>query len=723
MTASSPDAVPPAPGNPGGSPGYPTAERLELVEDLHGHRVADPYRWLEDPADPRTVTWAQAQDQLLDQWRPRWTARDRFRRRLAELLGVGMVSVPIWRRERVFFQRRTAEQEHAVLLTRDADGHERVLVDPMAVDASGTTTLDSWSPSPDGRLLAYALSAGGTEDSELRVLDVATGGDVDGPIERVRYSGIGWLPDGSAFYYARHLAPGAVPDDNARLHRRVHLHRLGADPETDVLIFGAGSQRGRYFSADVSRDGRWLTITQSQGTDPRNDCWVADLTASSPDAPELRELQVGVDAWTAPRFHNGRLYLRTDRDAPRGRICTTPTENLNYGEWRDLIPEDPEAVLDSFVILDGAELTRAVLLVCRTRHAISELTVHALDTGDLLQAVALPGLGSVVGMTARPEGGHEAWLSYTDYATPSTVYRYDARTGVLAEWARPPGAVAVPALVTSQVTYPSKDGTPVRMFVTRAADAPPGPRPTILYGYGGFNIAQTPAYSASIVSWVEAGGAYAVANLRGGSEEGEEWHRAGMLDRKQNVFDDFSAAADWLVDSAVTPAGGLAIFGGSNGGLLVGAAVTQRPERYAAAVCSAPLLDMVRYELFGLGSTWAGEYGTASDPEQLGWLLRYSPYHNVRNGVAYPAVLFTVFDGDTRVDPLHARKLVAALQHAATGGSTGAATPGGAPILLRRERDVGHAGRSVSRTLDLAADQLAFLAAHTGLVPEDAGGV
>jgi prolyl oligopeptidase len=690
--------------------GYPRARRADIVDDLFGHRIPDPYRWLEDPTDPETVAWSAAQDDLFARERAGWSARESLRGRLAELLRVGMVSTPSWRAGRPFFLRRTAEQEHAVLLTRDPDGAERVLVDPMAVDPAGTTTLDSWHPSPDGRLLAYALSSGGTEDAHLRVLDVATGEVVDGPIDRVRYSDVGWLPDGSAFYYARHLPAQAVPDDNARLHRRVHLHRLGADPETDPVVFGEAAPRGRYYSAYVSIDGRWLTVSESQGTDPRNEVWVADLTTSPPEAPDLRPLQVDVDAWTTPRFRAGRLYLWTDRDAPRGRICVTAPDAFAYDAWGDLIPEDPDAVLRDFVILDGTELARPVLLLCRTRHAISELAVHALDTGDLLDTIALPGLGSVVSLTAHPEGGAEAWLSYTDYATPSTVYRFDARTGELSEWARPPGAVALPAITTSQVTYESTDGTPVRMFLIGAADRPVGPRPTILYGYGGFNIAQIPAYSATVVSWVEAGGVYAVANLRGGSEEGEEWHRAGMLGAKQHVFDDFGAAADWLVEHGVTPPDGLAIFGGSNGGLLVGAAVTQRPERYAAAVCSAPLLDMVRYELFGLGSTWAGEYGTAADPEQLGWLLAYSPYHHAELGRAYPAVLFTVFDSDTRVDPLHARKLAAALQHA---------TAGGGPILLRRERDVGHAGRSVTRTVDLAADQLAFVAAYTGLAADD----
>jgi prolyl oligopeptidase len=318
----------------------------------------------------------------------------------------------------------------------------------------------------------------------------------------------------------------------------------------------------------------------------------------------------------------------------------------------------------------------------------------------------MPGLGSAGGIVERPEGGHEAWFAYSDNTTPVSVWRFDARTGETELWASAPGTVEVPAVDTRQLTYTSYDGTEVRMLVVARAGGETGPRPAILYGYGGFNVSLTPTYSATILAWVEAGGVYAIANLRGGSEEGEEWHRAGMFEHKQNVFDDFHAAAEKLIADGWTSADRLAISGGSNGGLLVGAAITQRPELYAAAVCSAPLLDMIRYERFGLGQTWNVEYGSVEDPEQFGWLLAYSPYHRVRAGERYPATLFTVFGSDTRVDPLHARKMCAALQHA---------TAGDAPILLRCEEEVGHGARAVSRSVDLAADVLAFTAAHTGL--------
>jgi prolyl oligopeptidase len=692
------------------------APRLDLVEELSGRSVADPYRWLEDPVDERTDRWSVAQEQLFEAERARWPLREPFHGRLSELLAAGMVSAPVWRGDRQFLMRRTAEQEHAVLLTVDPDGGERVLVDPMALDPSGLTTLDSWQPSKEGDLLGYQLSEGGTEESVVRVMDVVTGSLVDGPIDRARYSPIAFLPGGQAYYYVRRLAPHEVPAGEEQFHRRVWLHQLGTDPDQDVLIFGAGRKATEYFGVSVSRDGRWLVVSASEGTAPRNDLWIADLSASSAEDPQLLPVQVDVDAQTGVEVgRDGRLYVFTDHEAPRGRVCVTDPEHPTAEHWQDLIPQDAVAVLDGFAILDGTELERPALLASWTRHAVSEVTVHDLVSGARTGTVPLPGLGSVGGIVERPEGGHEAWFGYTDHVTPSSVQHFDARTGKVSLWASAPGTVDVPAITATQVEYASADGTTVRMFVlagpgaTGADGAPDRARPTILYGYGGFGISLTPAYSATVLAWLEAGGVYAIANLRGGGEEGEDWHRAGMLGHKQNVFDDFHAAAQWLVDRGWTTSAQLSISGGSNGGLLVGAALTQRPDLYAAAVCSAPLLDMVRYEKFGLGATWNVEYGSADVPAELEWLTAYSPYHRAERPDRYPAVLFTVFDGDTRVDPMHARKMCAALQYSSTSGR---------PVLLRAERDVGHGARAVTRAVDLSADALAFTAAYTGL---DAG--
>ena len=705
---------------------YPDARRLDLREDLAGFEVADPYRWLEDAAGDETQDWLRAQDDLFRAQRAELPGIDALARRIHELTGAGYIGTPAWRQARQFFMRRLPRQEHGALCTAEPGeaaepgpaaeaaepGAGRVLIDPAAIDPSGRTTLDGWQPDKEGRLLAYQLSEGGDEESLLRVLDVVTGEQVDGPIDRCRYSRVAWLPGGKAFYYTRRLPPDAVPPGEQQYHRRVYLHQVGSPPEDDVLIFGEGRDKTTYYGASVSRDGRWLTISASRGTEPRNDLWLADLTASGPASPDLKPVQEGTDAQTGARIgRDGRLYLLTDAGAPRGRLAVADPGDPRPGTWRDLIPEDPEAVLESYAILDGPQAPRPVLLALWTRHAISEITRHDLATGERTGTVPLPGPGTVGGISERPEGGHEAWFSYTDNITPTTVMHFDARTGEIQVWARPPGSVPAPRVSARQITYQSADGTDVRMLVVSGSGdgQPDGPRPAILYGYGGFGISLTPAYSANILAWVEAGGVYAIAGLRGGSEEGELWHRAGMLDRRQNVFDDFHAAAEKLIAGGWTTPGQLGIYGGSNGGLLVGAAITQRPDLYAAAVCSAPLLDMVRYERFGLGETWNTEYGTAADPQQLGWLLSYSPYHHVTDGVRYPSVLFTVYDNDTRVDPVHAWKMCAALQHATS------APRSERPILLRREADVGHSSRAVSRSVALSADLLAFLARHTGL--------
>ncbi len=684
---------------------YPSAERLDIVDDMHGELIADPYRWLEDTTDPRTEAWSAAQDALVDAARATWSERPALRTHLEALHAVGDVGAPTWRGDRAFSVRRDPDQDHPVLSVTDPYGRRRVLIDPIVIDPAGTTTLDFWSPSPEGDLLAYGMSEGGTEDSLLRVLDVETGAVVDGPIDRARYSPIGWLPGGKAFFYVRHLPFDGDHGDDARFYRRIYLHEIGASTDTDTLVFGADQPRASYLDARVSPDGRWLAVSASRGTDSRDDVWVADISAG-PDT-EFRPVHVGQDIESYPFFaHDNALYLVTNHDAPRQRVVTVDPADPGIANWREVVAEDPEAVIVGPEEQDGVEVLAeaGLVVVARTRHAVSEVTVHELATGREIRRVALPGVGSVEGTTSRQGTGSDVWIAYTDFTTPALVLRVDAATGETSTWATAAGSPET-TVRTRQITYTSTDGTPVRMFILEPASGTDGPRPTILYGYGGFNIALTPSYSPLALAWVARGGVYAIANLRGGSEEGEQWHRAGMREHKQNVFDDFAAASDWLVAEGLTTRSRLGIYGGSNGGLLVGAALTQHPEKYAAVVCSKPLLDMLRYELHGLGETWNGEYGTVADPEEFGWLRAYSPYHNVISGVDFPAVLFTVFEGDTRVDTLHARKLCALLQHA---------TSGDRPVLIRREIGVGHASRSVSRAVELAADSVAFLAAELG---------
>jgi prolyl oligopeptidase len=685
---------------------YPEAPRLDLVDDLHGHRIADPYRWLEDADDPRTAAWTSAQDTLAADLLAGLPQREEFTDRLDQLVHAGAVGVPVWRAGRAFSTRRDPGQEHALLRVREPDGSERVLVDPMALDPAGTTTLDAWSPSWEGDRLAYQVSVGGDEESQLYVLDVASGELLDGPIDRCRYSPVAWLPGGDELFYVRRLAPDQVPAGEEQFHRRVWRHRVGTAPGTDVLVHGEGSDPATYFGARTSHDGRWLVVSASVGTAPRDDVWLADLAGDG--VP--RELQVGVDAQTSAWVaRDGRLWLMSDRDAPRWRLAVAdPQDDATWAPaaWRDVVPQQEGAVLSDVALVDGADGALQVLAV-HSVDATDRLSVWAADGSGRLGEVRPPGVGSVAGVSSPPEGGREAWVGYTDYATPPSVFRWDAaEPGATAEYERAAVAGKVPEVTVVETHATSADGTPVHLFVLSGGGTPDTPRPAVLYGYGGFNVALSPAYSAQALAWVAAGGVWAVANLRGGSEHGEEWHRAGMRERKQNVFDDFAAAGEHLVTEGWTTHRQLAVMGGSNGGLLVGATLTQRPDLAAAVVCSAPLLDMVRYERFGLGRTWNDEYGTADDPTELGWLLGYSPYHSVRAGTDYPAVLFTTFESDTRVDPLHARKLAAALQ---------AATASDAPIVLRRETSVGHGARAVSRTVGLAADQLSFLAQATGL--------
>ncbi|MEO6880021.1 MAG: prolyl oligopeptidase family serine peptidase [Mycobacteriaceae bacterium] len=701
---------------------YPEAERLDLVEALHGYQVADPYRWLEDQADQRTTEFHAAQDALTGPALAALPGRTELGAELRSLLDTGSVSAPTWRAGRSFATRRVPGQEHSVLLVTEPDGAERVLVDPGQLDPTGLTTLDAWTPSREGDRLAYQLSVGGDEESLLHVIDVDTGHLLDGPLDRCRYSPVAWLPGGAEFFYVRRLPPGAMPGGEEQFHRRVLRHRVGADADTDVELSGPGMYDDPtfYFGARVSADGRWLVVDASPGTAPRTSLWIADLAGDGELVTVLtQDDAIQANAWV----EDGRLLLHTTDAAPRWRLCAADPTNPGRDSWRELVAEDPESVLDGVRVLQPG----GQLILARSHHAVAELHVHDTN-GTETGAVAMPGPGSFSGLTVAdrltPQRGGQVWFGWTDFTTPTQVYRSDCgmavepatadhpdepHLGAPELVASAPGALELAGVHTQQLVYTSADGTPVRMFVVSAAADPDRPRPTLLTGYGGFSVSREPAYTATALAWVRAGGVWALASLRGGAEEGEAWHRDGMRENKQNVFDDFHAAAESLVERGWTSPDQLAIMGGSNGGLLVGAALTQRPELYRAVVCSAPLLDMVRYERFALGRTWNAEYGTADKPEELAWLLGYSPYHHVVPGTEYPAVLVTVFASDTRVDPVHGAKFVAALQHAST------ADPVSSPVLLRTERDVGHGPRSVSRTAALATDQLAFLALHTSL--------
>jgi prolyl oligopeptidase len=676
-------------------PAHPEAHRLDLVDDLHGHAVPDPYRWLEDAAGDDTVAWSAAQDELARAWLDALPGREHLRDRLRALMP-GTIGPPTVLGDRVFHLRRLPDEEHSVLVVRSGEGDERVVLDPMALDPSGTTTLDGLALSKEGDRLAYQVSTGGDELSRLWVIDVDSGDVLEGPIVMGRTGSVAWLPGGESFFYVRRVLD--VPTGEEHFHRRVWHHRLGDDPADDELVFGEGRDPRTYYGVTTSRDGGWLTVSAAVGTEPRNDLYVVDLSS---EARELVPVQEGVDAQThgSVRADDGQLWLFTNRDAPRYRLVVADPKSP--AEWRDLLPEDPTAVLTDYAVTDDA------VVAVRRRDVVSEVTVHDRGTGAVRRGVDLPGLGSA-SVSSRPDGGDDVWIGYIDHVTPYRVLHHDVPTNTTSIHALPPGDVDLPPMSATQIFVESTGGVRVPMVVLARADLDPdGARPTILYGYGGFNNALAPAYASTTAAWVEAGGVYVIANLRGGSEYGESWHRDGMRENKQHTFDDFLACATRLITDGWTSPEHLGISGGSNGGLLVGAALTQRPDLFRSVVCSAPLLDMVRYELFGLGATWNDEYGTAADPTELSWLLSYSPYHRVVEGTDYPAVLFTVFEHDSRVDPLHARKLCAALQWATSSEQ---------PILLRRETDVGHGARSISRSIELTVDTLAFQAERLGLV-------
>ncbi|MDP4013708.1 MAG: prolyl oligopeptidase family serine peptidase [Candidatus Nanopelagicales bacterium] len=693
---------------------YPAAQRLDLRDLVHTDQVPDPYRWLEsaepdEPADWASwrTAWLAGQRDLYDSHRSRWAGEAGFASAVSALLMGGYEGLPTWRGDRYFVMRREPGQQFGVLYVVEADGSERVLIDPIAIDPAGTTTLDDFQPSWEGNRIAYLMSEAGTEESELRVLDVASGEVIDGPIDRARFSPIGWLPGEEQFYYVRRLDPAGLPPGERQFHRRVRLHRIGRDPDQDPEIFGTGMLATNYYSASVTRDGRWLVVDCSEGTAPRNDVYLADLSRSSPEEPDLLPLVIGRDAMTSITIRpDNRMFIWTDFEAPRGQLMLGAALSPEPGTWTPLIPEEPDSVLESLRVVDGPDRHDQYLVLQRTRHSIGELALHDSATGERVRALDVPGLGTLTGPVTRPEGGTSCWYAYTDYVTPPRIFRYDVITGETTLWAEPPGDVRVPSVHTEQVTFQSGDGTDVRMYLISPSAKPLAPLPTLLYGYGGFGISLCPAFNPTALAWVQAGGVYAVANLRGGGEEGEDWHRAGMLANKQNVFDDFRAAARWLIDTGWTAPQRLCVSGGSNGGLLVGAALTQFPELLGAVICTAPLLDMIRYTTSSLGATWTTEYGDPTDPEQFGWLRSYSPYHHVEQRVDYPATLVMVFDNDTRTDPMHGRKMVAALQHATVSED---------PILIRTETDVGHGVRSLDRSVAEVAESLAFAAHMTGL--------
>jgi prolyl oligopeptidase len=602
---------------------------------------------------------------------------------------------------RLFHLRREGEQRQVVLYVRDGlRGPDRALVDPNALDPWGLTTIDWWYPSPDARLVAYGLSRGGTELSTLHVIDVAAGRDLGELIPHTQRASVAWSADG--FYYTVHPVPGSVAPGDEHYFTRVRYHRLGEDPSGDRLVFGEGRPKEDMLTVTASPGGRYVAVHAFHGW-IRNDAYLIDARNESAGPRTIVE---GALALTYAHPMDDRLWLHTNRDALNYRVAAASPRQPE--EWTTVVPESEHAI-------DAVALTRDRIAVHTLEHATSRLAIWTTD-GRRERAVELPGLGSIgatpfeVGLRAD-RGDDTVVYQWQSFAEPAAAYAVDARTGERAEIVRLPRPRGIPEIAVDQTRYRSKDGTEVPMFLVHRADVrPSGDTPVLLTGYGGFNVSRLPYYSGAAVLWAEEGGLFALPNLRGGGEYGERWHRAGMLGRKQNVFDDFHAAAEHLVRSGWTRSAHLGIWGGSNGGLLVGVAMTQRPELYGAVVSAVPLLDMLRYQRLLIARLWIAEYGSSEDPEQALWLRAYSPYHNVRSGATYPPILLTTAEGDSRVDPMHARKMAALLQSDTRG-----------LVLLRVDADAGHGiGKPLDAQVEDAADWTSFLAWKTGLSDRNA---
>ncbi len=630
-------------------------------------------------------------------------------RRLSALLRAGSSVGCTVAGDRVFSLDRWGHHDQAVLVVRPADrpGLARTVVDPILLTGDPTAAIDWYHPSPDGSRLAYGLSTRGDERSTLHILDVASGARHPDTIPNTRAASVAWAPDGLGFAYTRYPLPGEVPDDELDYWRKVFWHRLGDPPDQDEVVWDDLPDKTAWPNVSLSRDGRWLLVHTSLGWS-RVDVHLIDRHTGARTA-----MIEGLEAVSSFEVVGDEVIGVTTLDADRGRVVSAPTVAAWHDNWCTLIPEGS-------AVIEAVAATSRSLLVLRSRAAVAELDRYDHD-GTRHHSVELPEIGSLTGLSASPD--HDlAFLSFTSFARPPTLYRWQPQpsssapgrgdTGDLADWSRlgEPDPDAGPAegpqgdYVVEQVRYPSVDGTEIPMFLIRATDTVPGPDTAcVLTGYGGFSVTMGPAYSAAIVSVCDDGGLYAVANIRGGAEEGEAWHRAGMRDHKQRSFDDFMAAADWLVDTGHTSRSRLAIRGGSNGGLLMGAVITQRPDLCRAAQIAVPLLDMVRYHRFLIAELWIPEYGNPEVAQEFAWLHAYSPYHHVSAGTCYPAVLLTTAADDSRVDPMHARKMAARLQEATACGAA-------RPILLRQESSAGHGqGKPVTRQADELADVLAFL--------------
>jgi prolyl oligopeptidase len=686
---------------------YPPTRRGDVVETQFGVPVADPYRWLENDVrvDAEVRDWVTAENRVTEAYLDTLPGRDILARRMKRLYDYARTGVPRKGGSRYFYTRNSGLQNQSPLYVREGlNGAERLLIDPNALAKDGATALAEWEVSKDGRYLLYAVQDGGTDWRTLRIIDVDTGRTLDDRVEWVKYSGLSWALDGTGFYYSRFDPPADGDKFQATVeNQRVYFHALGTPQDRDTLVYATPDHPKLGHTAEVTDDGRWLLITSSEGTDDRYALTLIPLTG---EERVPRALVKGLkNDWAFIGNVGDSLYFRTDLKAPRGRIVRLDASRPKARPVQ-IVPESHDTLGAASMI--GGRIVLAYLADARTMAKLVE------RDGRLVGAVPIPDIGTAVGFS-RKAADSETFFSFSSYTDPSVVYRYDVATNSATVWSRPKLAFDPQAFQTDQIFYPSKDGTEIPMFVIRRKDvaASGKPAPTILYGYGGFNIAQTPGFSPTRLAWLEQGGAVAIANLRGGGEYGKAWHDAGRLSHKQNVFDDFIAAAEYLNAHGIAAKGQIAIEGRSNGGLLVGAVTNQRPDLFAAALPAVGVMDMLRFDRFTAGRYWVDDYGYPNREEDFRNLLSYSPYHTIHDGQDYPAILVTTADTDDRVVPGHSFKYTAALQHADIGSK---------PHLIRIETRAGHgSGKPVDKTIAEFADIYAFAARWTGLTISDPG--
>lgn len=691
---------------------YPQTKRVDVVEDQFGVKVADPYRWLENDVrtDEAVRRWVDAENKVTDAYLATLPGRAVFKKRMTELFDYERFGVPVKKGGRYFYSHNSGLQNQSMMFVRTAadeatatarkrDENGKLLIDPNAWSKDGATALGEWVPSEDGTKILYTIQDGGTDWRTIKVADTTTGKLLPDSVDWVKFSALSWAKDGSGFYYSAFPAPAADAKFQAlNENQKVYFHRLGTKQADDVLIYATPDHPRYGHLAQVTDDGRWLVITTTEGTDNRYQISVLDL--ATPGAT-VRTIIPGLDnEWSLAGNVGSVFYWTTNKDAPRLRIVTIDLADPKLAV-RPLVREDKAT-------LEGAAIVGGVLLASYLSDVKTEVRRFDL-AGHPLAKVPLPGIGTASGFDGSADDP-ETFFAFTSFATPTRIYRYNARTNVATLWASPKVDFDPAAYVVEQKFYKSKDGTRVPMFIVRRKDLPRGPQPTLLYAYGGFNVSVPPAFSATRLAWMEQGGVLAVANIRGGGEYGKAWHDGGRLANKQNVFDDFIAAGEYLIAKGVTSRDKLAIQGGSNGGLLVGAVVNQRPELFAAALPAVGVMDMLRFDKFTAGRYWVDDYGYPSKEADFRTLYAYSPYHNVRQGVDYPAILATTADTDDRVVPGHTFKYTAAIQAAQIGDK---------PHLVRIETRAGHgSGKPVDKVIEEAADLWAFAAKWTGMTVE-----